>query len=78
MRKRKRLYDKAKQTNTHDAWTDYRRVRNETTTAIRNAKQNDIDRLATKLTTETLSPSDWWHTLKRFIKPNNKSSNIPP
>ena len=27
MRKRKRLYDKAKQTNTDNAWTDYRRIR---------------------------------------------------
>ena len=39
MRKRKRLYDKAKQTNTNNAWTQYKHIRNETTTAIRNAKQ---------------------------------------
>ena len=37
-----------------------------------------MDRLATKLTSETLSPSDWWRTLKRFIKPCNNTSNIPP
>ena len=78
MRKRKKLYDKAKQLDTHNAWTEYRRIRNETTTAIRNAKENDIDKLAKTLTTDTASPSDWWRTLKRFIKPNTNSSCIPP
>ena len=37
-----------------------------------------MEQLATKLTTETFLPSDWWRTLKRFIKPNNSSSYIPP
>ena len=31
-----------------------------------------------KLNTETLSQSDWWRTLKKFIKPNKSSSYIPP
>ena len=39
--------------------------------------KNNFDGMAEKLQSKSLSPKDWWSTLKSFIKPTF-SSNIPP
>ena len=77
IRKRKRLYRKAKQTNLERHWIKFRQLRNETNTMIRNSKQQFYDNTAEKLKSKSLSSKDWWSTLKTFISPNLNSA-IPP
>ena len=77
IRKRKRLYRKAKQTNLERHWIKFRQLRNETNTMIRNSKQQFYDNIAEKLKSKSLSSKDWWSTLKTFISPNLNSA-IPP
>ena len=77
VRKRKRLYRKAKQTNLERHWIKFRQLRNETNTMIRNSKQQFYDNIAEKLKSKSLSSKDWWSTLKTFISPSLNSA-IPP
>ncbi|MES9883416.1 MAG: reverse transcriptase family protein [Sedimenticola sp.] len=77
MRKRKRAYDKAKASNTPQHWTTYKHLRNATTTLVRNAKKNHKDNLSAELNSCTHSSSNWWSSLKSFIK-SDASSSIPP
>ena len=44
---------------------------------IRSSKNQYFDGLAEKLKSKSLSPKDWWATLKSFITPTF-SSNLPP
>ena len=68
IRKRRRLYNKAKYTIRLDDMNSFRRYRNEVTKTIRNAKQTYLDKLSNNLKTKSLSSRDWWKTLKSFIK----------
>ena len=77
IRKRKRYYNKYKKTKTSSDCEVYKRIRNLVNNEIRNSKQNVNERLADKLKSGSLSPKDWWKTLKHVIKPSEKS-NIPP
>ena len=77
IRKRKRAYKRAKQTNLPIHWTKFRNLRNRVTQLIRESKQSFNDSMATKLKSDSLSPKQWWKLLKYFIAPNSKSS-IPP
>ena len=77
IRKRKRAYKRAKQTNLPIHWTKFRNLRNRVTQLIRESKQSFNENMATKLKSDSLSPKQWWKLLKYFIAPNSKSS-IPP
>ena len=77
IRKRKRLFRKAKQTSNPASWQKFRRLRNKITSMIRLSKQNHINTLADKLKSETLSSRDWWPTLKHFIS-TSQTSTLPP
>ena len=77
IRMRKRAYKKAKRTNTQANWVKFRRLRNETTSMIRNSKKSYIDSLSNKLKSENLSSKQWWTVLKTFISPTS-TSTIPP
>ncbi|MCG8047724.1 MAG: reverse transcriptase domain-containing protein [Candidatus Thiodiazotropha endolucinida] len=77
IRKRKRAYKKAKRTNQERHWTKFKNLRNEVTDLLRKSKQSYFDKIAEKLTSKSLSPKDWWATLKTFITTTYKSS-IPP
>ena len=78
MRKRKRAYDKAKQTKLAHHWDKYKKLRNDTTTLLRSSKKSYFDKLANKLkSNHNISSKDWWKTLKTFISTQDKSS-IPP
>ena len=74
IRKRKRLYRKAKRTNLERHWIKFRQLRNETNTMIRISKQQFYDIIAEKLKSKSLSSKDWWSTLKTFISPNLNSA----
>ncbi|MEW8191406.1 MAG: reverse transcriptase family protein [Candidatus Thiodiazotropha endolucinida] len=77
IRKRKRAYRKAKRTNSELDWKKFKSLRNKVVHNIRESKKSFYDKIAAKLTSETLSSKDWWSTLKTFIAPNYKTS-IPP
>ena len=77
IRQRKRAYKKAKRTNLENHWSAFKILRNEATALIRSSKNQYFDGLAEKLKSKSLSPKDWWATLKSFITPTF-SSNLPP
>ena len=77
IRKGKRAYKRAKQTNLPIHWTKFRNLRNSVTQLIRESKQSFNESMATKFKSDSLSPKQWWKLLKYFIAPNSKSS-IPP
>ena len=76
IRKRKRAYKKAKRTYSGNHWSKFRELRNEVNDLVRSSKKQYFDGMAEKLQSKSLSPKDWWSTLKSFIKPTF-SSNIP-
>ena len=49
IRKRRRAYVKAKRVNSESVWTKYRNLRNKTTEAIRKAKFEHVNKIASKL-----------------------------
>ena len=77
IRRRKRVYRKAKRTDLHWHWHKFRQLRNKVTKLIRDSKTMCNERIANKLKSETLSSEDWWTTLKSVISPNSKCS-VPP
>ena len=77
IRKRKRAYRKAKRTNSESDWKKIKSIRNKVVHNIRESKKSYCDKIAAKLTSETLSSKDWWSTLKAFIAPNYKTSTPP-
>ena len=77
IRQRKRAYKKAKRTKFENHWSAFKILRNEATALIRSSKNQYFDGLAEKLKSKSLSPKDWWATLKSFITPTF-SSNLPP
>lgn len=77
MRKRKRLYDKYQRVKNEANFSAYKLFRNKVTDEIRRAKKGITEKLAKKLTNQTLQPKDYWKTLKQFIKPQHTPS-IPP
>ena len=76
IRKRKRLFRKAKNTDDLVIWRKFRRCRNDVINQIRVSKQSYIDKMTEKLKSDKLTSKDWWRTLKYFISPN-KASGIP-
>lgn len=77
IRIRKRAFRKAKSTNRQNHWDKFRKLRNETVSFIRDAKRSYYEHLSTKLKSSSLSPRDWWNTLKHFISSKEKLP-IPP
>ena len=77
IRKRKRAYRKVKKTNLVSDWNKFKKLRNRVVQNIRDSKKIFHDKIAAKLTSQTLSSKDWWSTLKTFITPNYKTA-IPP
>ncbi|MCG7883757.1 MAG: reverse transcriptase family protein [Candidatus Thiodiazotropha endolucinida] len=77
MRKRNRLYKKYKLNKTAERFNAFKKARNDVTTLLRKLKREYFTSLAEKLKTSNLSSSDYWKTLKSFIKPTTNSS-IPP
>ena len=77
IRQRKRAYKKARRTHLENHWLKFKTLRNEVIDLIRNSKKQYFDSIAKKLKSKSLSPKDWWATLKTFITPTF-ASNIPP
>ena len=67
IRKRKRAYRKAKRTNSDSDWKKFKSLRNKIVLNIRESEKSFYDKIAAKLTSETLSSKDWWSTLKTLL-----------
>jgi hypothetical protein len=77
IRKRKRLYRKAKLTDSDDHWKRFKQIRNEIVDLVKKAKTEHIEKLSSKLKSDLPSTKSWWSTLKRFIN-SNSNVHIPP
>ena len=77
IRKRKRAYRRAKQTNFMNDWNTFRRLRNKTISMIRESKKALNESLSDKLKSVSLSPRQWWSLLKSFISPSSQASSPP-
>ena len=54
IRKRKRLYRRAKETNNNNHWQEFRQLQNEIINMIRTAKHNNMQRLRTDFRTKNV------------------------
>ena len=77
MRKRNRLYKKYKLNKTAERYEAFKKLRNDVTAHLRKSKKEYFESLACKFKPSSLSSSDYWKTLKSFIKPSTNTS-IPP
>ena len=77
IRKRKRIFRKAKQTDSPHFWSKFRKIRNKVTSLIQDSKSSFHKSIADKLKSGSISSRDWWPTLESFISPKS-SSTIPP
>ena len=77
IRQRKRAYKKAKKTNSAMHWSNFRKLRNEIISFIRQSKNSHCEMVSNKLRSGQLTSRDWWKTLKSLIKQNTRTS-IPP
>ena len=77
IRRRKRLYRKAKLSNNINHWSKFKSVRNNVISLIRQSKSNYYEHLSLKLKSGSLSPRDWWRTLKSMMS-SQSSTSIPP
>ena len=68
---------KVKRTILVSDWNKFRKIRDRVAQNIRGSKKIFHDKIAPKLTSQTLSSKDLWSTLKTFITPNYKTA-IPP
>ena len=59
IRKRKRAYRKAKQTNSRINWNKFKKLRNKVISLIRESKQAHIDKISNKLKSDSLSSKNW-------------------
>ena len=78
IRKRKRLYRKAKRTNSEQVWQKFKRTRNIVTNELRKSKQEYLDKLTDQLNVEKVNPKTFWKISKQLLKLDISSSSIPP
>ncbi|XP_060571562.1 uncharacterized protein LOC132729753 [Ruditapes philippinarum] len=74
IRKRKKLYHRAKQTQNPLHWHSFKKLRNKVISLIHTAKRNHIQKLADSLTSDNTSQRDWWRLIKSFISPTEKQT----
>ena len=77
IRRRKRLYKKANLSNNVNHWSNFKSVRNNVISLIRLSKLNYYERSSLKLKSGSLSPRDWWKTLKSMMS-SQSSTSVPP
>ncbi len=71
IRKRKRLYHKAKISNSGNHWEHFRTVRNQVVSLVRDAKTQHFENLSNKLKSSNVNSNDWWKLLRNFISPQD-------
>ena len=78
IRKRKRLFRKAKRKNTQIVWTKFKEKGNEVTLMIRDAKKQYTNKLNNDLINSDTNSKRWHKVVNKIISPqNNENSQIP-
>ena len=77
MRKRDRLYDKAKSSKSPAHWQNYKNKRNEVIDLVRSAKSEYMKKLQSSLNDPKFPPKNWYRIANEIIKVKNKN-NPPP
>ena len=77
-RKKDRLFKKAKQINSPEAWEKYKRIRNRYFNEISDAKKLYDSNRYQSLVEEKNSCKKWWSLLKQIQKSNDVIETIPP
>ena len=77
IRKRKRLYNKFKQTNMLHVWNKFKITRNKVIGLIRKSKRDYFDKLEYQLNNENLNSKLFWKTSKQLLKLEKSQQNIP-
>ena len=78
IRKRKRLYRRAKRTNNHYQWLKFKRTRNLVINEIRKSKDTYYEKLAEQINREKVNPKLFWKISKQLLKLDTSSASIPP
>ena len=76
IRQRKRAYKKAKRIHLENHWSAFKILRNEVTDLIMTSKKQYFDGIAEKLKSKSLSPEDWWATLKSLLHPHSPQISL--
>ncbi|XP_053380636.1 uncharacterized protein LOC128548935 [Mercenaria mercenaria] len=74
IRKRKKLYRKAKHSQQPLHWRKFRQIRNEIVSLIRSAKQDHFNKISDSLKSDTNSQTNWWKLIKGLLSPNEKQT----
>ena len=77
IRKRRRIYNKFKKTNTIYFWNQFKVLRNKITNLIRKSKQDYFDKLESMFTNDNLNAKLFWKTSKQLLGLGKTTSNIP-
>jgi hypothetical protein len=68
IRQKNRIHRKTKHFNNRMHWNKYRKIRNEVTSLVRNAKDKyNNDLIKKKITNMNSSCKNWWSIVKRFL-----------
>ena len=78
IRKRNRLYHKAKHTSNENHFQNYRNKRNEVIDLIRDAKKQYLHKLQSSLNNPNLPPKQWHKIANEITKLKNKNNPPPP
>ena len=77
VRKRTQIYKMYKRNKTVEKYESFKDIRNNITSSLSKSKKEYFKPLADQLKSSSLATSDYWKTLKSFIKPPVDTS-IPP
>ncbi len=77
IRKRKRLYRRAKRTNINEHWASFRSQRNLVTSEIKKAKIKYNEELSNKLKANNTDPKLFWKISKQLFNSNNNQRSLP-
>jgi hypothetical protein len=78
IRKKNRIHRKAKYFNNLMHWNKYRKIINEVTSLVRNAKDKYNNDLIKKITNMNSSCKNWWNIVKQISGIKGSDMSIPP
>ncbi|MCG7869883.1 MAG: hypothetical protein JAY74_26365 [Candidatus Thiodiazotropha taylori] len=78
IRKRKRLYRRAKRTNIQQVWQKFKKTRNTVINEIRKSQQEYLNKLSDQLNAEKVNPKLFWKISKQLLNLDLSSSSVPP
>ena len=78
IRQKNRIHRKAKHFNNPMHWNKFRKIRNEVTSLVRNAKEKYNNDLIKKITNMNSSCKNWWNIVKQISGIKGSDMSIPP